>query len=239
MKKIIAILLASLMCFALAACGGNADVTEAVTTDETVDTAADVTADVTADETVFETAVETATDATDGTAAETSGETSANETEATDAAIGGTTIEEAIANTAALLDMLKNSDAEALLALGGTSTEGMDEMTVQMLNAMFSKIEYSFGAPVIHDDCTATVKAEITSIDINGVLINYMNELYAHANDEEEWDPDGSYFIQMICADDAATATTTVTVNYDETDDGWVFSSDNEEFISALYGGMR
>lgn len=217
MKKILAIVLAAAMCMSFAACGGNAESTDAAQTTVAETTASETTA-------VETTAVETTTAET----AEASGAAEAT----------GSSLEDAVATVEILLNVLKSGDTDALLAFTGTSADDMDEMTLNMLQSMFAKLDYTFAAPVDAGDGTATVAAEITSIDINAVLMTYITEAAKHTEDEEEWDADGSVFFEMLGADDAATVTTPVTLNFKKVDGVWVFSDNNDDFISALYGGL-
>ena len=210
MKKILALILAAVMCMALVACGGNSEETTAETT----------AVETTADEAVAET--------TDAETTDEKGDVPVATYESLD---------DVVAGLETVLDVLKSGDVDALVEFGGTSTADMDESTAAMIVAMFSKLDYSFGTPVDAGDGTATVKAEITTVDINGVLMAYITEAANHV-DETEWDADGAIFISMMGADDAATATSTVTVNFEQIDGEWTLSDDNEEFISALYGGL-
>lgn len=226
MKRILALILAAVMCMALVACGTDAE-----------ETTADTAAETTAYDTVAETTAET-------TAAVTEAETTeelviAEETDADDdvPAVAYSTLDDAVAGLELVLDSLKTSDIEGLMALSGISADNMDESTVAMIGAMLSKLDYSFGTPVDGGDGTATMSAEITSVDMNGVLMEYISELANHV-DDEDWDADGSVLISMMAADDAATVTTTVTVNFEQVADSWIFSGNNEEFISAIFGGL-
>lgn len=231
MKKILAIVLAAAMCMSFAACGG-AGSTGAAETTAVETTAVETTAfETTAFETTaFETtAVET-----------TAAETTVYETAAVTGAVESThtTLEDAVASVEALLNVLKSGDDDALLAFASNSADDMDEMTLNILKAMFAKLDYSFAAPVDAGDGTATVEAEITSIDINAVLMTYIFEAAKHTEDEEVWDADNSILFEMMSGEDAATVTSSVTLNFEEVDGSWILSDNNDDFVSALYGGL-
>ena len=216
MKKIIALTLAAVMCVCLMACGGDNEETVADTT--------------VADTTVAETAVETT--AADTTAVETVADTTAAEV------VTVATLDEASADIKALLDALKAGNEEVIIAMSGSDKESMDPLLLQMLVAMFSRLDYIIGTPAEGGDGTATLPVEITAVSMTSVFTEYMAEAAKHTDDDDEWDKDGSYFIELCGSDKVATETSSVTVNFEKVDGKWARSGNNDEFVNALFGGL-
>ena len=217
MKKIIALALAAILCLGLIACG---------TPEETV-----------ADTTVADTAAETTV--ADTTVADTVADTAAETTVAETAEIiTVATLDEASADIKALLDSLKAGDEDLIIAMSGSDKENMDPLLLDMLTAMFSKLEYALGTPVDNGDGTATLPVDITAVSMTSVFTEYMAEAAKHIDDTEEWDADGSYFIELCGSDKVAAEKTSVTVNFEQIDGKWARSANNDEFVNALFGGL-
>ncbi len=211
MKKIIAFALTAILCVSLIACG---------TTEETV-------ADTTAAETVTETVADT-------TAAETVADTVAETVEPVTVA----TLDEAAKDIKELLDALKSGDEELIIAMSGSDKENMDPLLLDMLKAMFSKLDYKIGTPADNGDGTASLPVDITAVSMTSVFTEYMAEAAKHIDDTEEWDADGSYFIELCGSDKVATETTAVTVGFEQVDGKWARSANNDAFVNALFGGL-
>ena len=216
MKKIIALTLAAILCLSLIACG---------TPEETV-----------VDTTVADTAVETTV--ADTTAAETVADTAAETVAETAEIVTVATLEEAAKDIKALLDALKSGNEDIIIAMSGSDKENMDPMLLDMLTAMFSKLEYTLGTPVDNGDGTASLPVEITAVSMTSVFTEYMAEAAKHISDTEEWDADGSYFIELCGSDKVAAETTSVTVKFEQLDGKWARSANNDEFVNALFGGL-
>ena len=137
MKKLIAFLLAALMCVSLVACGG-----ETVETTKGANEAAPEFADV-----VYK--VET------------------------------------------LLAALKAGDEETIIALSGSDAAREDELLLQMLIAMFSKLDYTVGEAKDNGDGTGTLALDISAVSVTSVFNEYMIEAAKHVA-EENWDEDGA-----------------------------------------------
>lgn len=225
MKKIIAIALCAALSLSFAACGGETEETEAADTTVVENVVESVeTPKATKAESVAETAVETAVVTTAAPEVEILTNSEAK------------SVDEAANELAALLDRLKSGDKDAIVALSGSDAPLNDELLMEMLVAMFAKLDYSLGTPVVTDN-TAVVPAEITSVSITTVFTEYMNEAAKHI-DDETWDSDGSYFIE-ICKSDKVTPTTTqVDVNFELADGVWTTSANNGALVSALFGGL-
>ncbi len=147
------------------------------------------------------------------------------------------TIDEVVAAIDTVLSTMKNGTLEEYVALTGMSIDNADPMTVAMVDAMFKKFDYSLGQATQVDDTHATVDASITSLDIMGALMSYMT-VAAAAEDPETFDADGSVFMSMLTADDAATTTAEIKINLEKVDGAWALSDDNADFTAALSGGL-
>ena len=224
MKKILAIALCAALSLSFAACGGETEETDALDT-TVAETAAAPKA--TEAENVVESVVESA--------AETVAETDAKEVEILTGSEAAT-VEDAVKELESLLDLLKSGDKDAIVALSGSDAPLSDELLMEMLVAMFAKLDYSFGTPVVTDN-TAVVPAEITAVNITTIFTEYMIEAAKHT-DDETWDSDGSYFIELCKSDKVAPTATQVDVSFELADGIWTTSADNAAFVSALFGGL-
>lgn len=72
---------------------------------------------------------------------------------------------------------------------------------------------------------------------LGAALTRYMNELMAHAN-EENWDEDFSVFYSFLSDDDAKVITNPVTVEMKKTESGWAISDNNDALKDAISGSL-
>ena len=106
-----------------------------------------------------------------------------------------------------------------------------------MLQALYAKMDYTIGEAKV-DGETATVPVTIVMVDMSSVFAAYMKEALSHLTDPD-WDEDGSYFMQMLQAEDAETKEFSVTVNMVKTEDAWEIAEEgNDELADALTGGL-
>ena len=135
-----------------------------------------------------------------------------------------------------LLSSLKAGDVDTIVAISGSDAILSDALLMEMLTGMFSKLEYTVGTPVDNGDGTASVPVNVSAVSINSLFTEYMMEAAKHV-DDESWDEDGSYFIELCTSDKVAKDTKDVTVNFEKVDGMWV-RSESEEFVNALFGGI-
>lgn len=189
MKKLIAFLLAALMCMSLVACGGDSEETTLVTGDEA------------------------------GVAPEAG------------------SLAAAAAEIKALLAALKSGDKETIIALSGSDAAREDELLFDMLVAMFSKLDYTVGEAKDNGDGTATLPVDISAVSVTSVFNEYMLEAAKHIEDEN-WDADGAEFIKICSSDKVSKEDKSISVNLENKDGAWTVAEENEELVSALFGGL-
>ena len=185
MKKLIALILAAIMCVCLVACGGEAEQTFAPDTNG-------------AGNPEFATVV--------------------NELET-------------------LLAALKAGDEETIIALSGSDAAREDELLLEMLVAMFSKLEYTVGNVTDNGDGTATVALDVSAVSVTSVFNEYMLEAAKHM-DDDNWDADGAEFIKICGSDKVSKESKSIDVKLESDAGEWSVSEDNEELINALFGGL-
>lgn len=143
-------------------------------------------------------------------------------------------LDEASAALNVHLASLKAKDFGATDILTGSAYANEDD---EMLNAIYAKFDYVITDSVIEGD-TATVKVDVTMVDMGAALGAYLAEAMANASDAN-WDADGSRFMEMLQEDDAATKTHSVSVAMVKDAEGaWTLAEENEDLLNALTGDL-
>ena len=143
-------------------------------------------------------------------------------------------LDEASAALNVHLASLKAKDFGATDILSGSAYANEDNA---MLNAIYEKFDYTITDSVIEED-KATVKVDITMVDMGAILGAYLAEAMVNASDDN-WDADGSRFMEMMQAEDAATKTFSVTVSMEKDAEGaWTLGGENEDLLNALTGDL-
>ena len=134
----------------------------------------------------------------------------------------------------AKLALVKEGKFEEAALLEGRVFSNED---APMLEALYAKMNYVIGESKV-DGETATVAVTITMVDLSAVLADYMKEALSHIV-EGDWDADGSYFMEMLKAEDAPTKDFPVTVHMVKTEEAWELAEDgNDDLKDALTGGL-
>ena len=130
-------------------------------------------------------------------------------------------------------------DMDNVLVDFKSGLDKVDEQTKQVILGMYANFDYEIkGASVVEENKVA-VAVDITTTDFEVVLTEYFIEATKHL-EEENWDADGSYFMELATSPDAAVNTFS-TVAYVTNNGGqWDVDTESEEnidFFNALTGG--
>jgi len=163
---------------------------------------------------------------------------------------GGETPEQAVKN---VFDAVKNNDTEAaskyinyddLLKAGETSEEESTAKSEAEADEMAKSILKHFDYKIIsssEEGDTATVKAEITNIDMKLIMADFISEAFALAFsglDEATMDAQmKSKFTELIDREDNKTVTKTVDIKLTKSEDSWKIDI-SDETADAIFGGM-
>lgn len=161
---------------------------------------------------------------------------------------GGESPEQAAKN---MFNAIKSNDSEAaakyinydeLLKAGETSEETTesDAESKEMAELIFKHFDYKIISSS-EDGNSATVKAEITNIDMKTVFAKYVSEAFALAFsglDQETMDKQmNDKFTELINSEDNKTVTKTVDVKLTKSQDSWKIDM-SDDLMDAIFGGM-
>lgn len=160
----------------------------------------------------------------------------------------GETPEQAVTSA---LNAIKNEDWETAekYFTGEFSEEDLEnsEDEGEILNLLFRNLSFNIVSSS-EDGDTATVKTELTNIDMNVLMKEYIREAMAIAmenalaGDNAKSDEEMEAEIQQLLTDllekeDNETVTTTIDINLTKQDNSWIIEAD-DEFLDALSGGF-
>lgn len=160
----------------------------------------------------------------------------------------GETPEQAVTSA---LNAIKNEDWETAekYFTGEFSEEDLEnsEDEGEILNLLFRNLSFNIVSSS-EDGDTATVKTELTNIDMNVLMKEYIREAMAIAmenalaGDDAKSDEEMEAEIQQLLTDllekeDNETVTTTIDINLTKQDNSWIIEAD-DEFLDALSGGF-
>jgi hypothetical protein len=163
---------------------------------------------------------------------------------------GGEKPEQAVKNT---FDAIKNGDSEAaskyinyddLLNAGETSdktsTDESDTESKEMVELVLKHFDYKIISSS-EDGDSATVKAEITNINMSVILADFISEAFTLAFsglDEKTMDTQmNNKFTELLNREDNKTVTKTVEIKLAKKGDSWKISI-SDELTDAIFGGM-
>ena len=159
---------------------------------------------------------------------------------------GGEKPEQAVKNT---FDAIKSADSETaskyidykgLLNAGETSSETSDAESEEMAKLILKHFDYKIISSSVDGD-SATVKAEITNIDMKTVLANFISEAFALAFsglDEETMDKQmNDKFTELLNSKDNKTVMKEVEIKLAKKEEGWKIDM-SDDLADAIFGGM-
>lgn len=166
------------------------------------------------------------------------------------AGCGGESPEQAVTNA---FDAIKNIDGETaskyfnydeLLNAGETGEEATDAESDAESKEMAELILKHFDYKIVSsskDGDSATVKAEITNVDMKSVLANFISQAFILAFsglDEATMDQQmNDKFKELINSEDNKTVTETVDINLVKKEDGWKIDM-SDDLEDSIFGGM-
>lgn len=159
---------------------------------------------------------------------------------------GGESPEQAVKNT---LDAIKAGDVEKaskyvdydkLQITDKSALNAEDkEKSEEMAKMIFKNIKYKV-LESSEDGNTATVKAEITNLDMGNVMTDFVSQLlplaFSGLSKEQMNEKSEEVFVSLI-SKESKTVTKTVELNLSKKDDNWKIES-SDEFSDAVLGGL-
>lgn len=136
-----------------------------------------------------------------------------------------------------IMKSLSSGDISVLnLPEDNEKSDDNKENREKVYKAIFKKISYKILSSEEKED-TAKVNVEVTTVNMKTIYSAYIGMTFAHLSDPS-WDSDYSEVLRMINDKDAEKITLTACANLELKESGWVLSENNDEFYTAVYGGV-
>lgn len=138
-----------------------------------------------------------------------------------------------------ILEALKNYDTAAMSQYSVNEVTAETE-NAEQLQAIFSRMSYVIGDVVKTGD-TAAVSVQITTVDMNAVLTDYMSYVLENMLSDLDEAALNDKFTELVSSSEA-TKTFDTTMNLTKGDGRWMYETDdadaNADFVNAVTGGL-